>query len=167
MSTEALWIVIESVNLIQLPIMTYDYNSNFTELEQLLSESQWRAAFFHLDHYKIFNSNLMLLQNMQIFILSALYMMLLALKVFNRFTLKSLLGVSMALLIGTLFGRQLPYIYLPLFILLILLLLIRTDWKFTSFKLISTLIIGLLTLFTSMKFGINELNKNILIHKNY
>ena len=26
---------------------------------------------------------------------------------------------------------------------------------------------GLLTLFTSMKFGINELNKNILIHKNY
>ena len=34
MSSEALWIVIESVNLIQLPIMTYDYDTNFTELEQ-------------------------------------------------------------------------------------------------------------------------------------
>ena len=34
MSSEALWIVIESINLIQLPIMSYDYNNNFTELEQ-------------------------------------------------------------------------------------------------------------------------------------
>ena len=130
--------------------------SNFIELEQLLSESQWRAALFHSDHYKIFNSNLMLFQNKQIFILSALYMMLLALKVFNRFTLKSLLGLSLALLIGTLFGRQLPYIYLPLFILLILILLIRTDWKFTSFKLISTLIIGLLTLFSLQEYVYNK-----------
>jgi hypothetical protein len=98
----------------------------------------------------------MLFQNKQIFILSALCVMLLALKVFNRFTLKSILGISLALLIGTLFGRQLPYIYLPLFILLILIILIRTDWKFTSFKLISTLIIGLLTLFSLQEYVYNK-----------
>jgi hypothetical protein len=41
MSAETLWIVIESVSLIQLPNMTFDYNTNFSEFGYNSQQPVW------------------------------------------------------------------------------------------------------------------------------
>lgn len=44
MSTEAVWIVIESVSPLQIPIMTYDHNKNFMRLGTSQHQPLWDSV---------------------------------------------------------------------------------------------------------------------------